>query len=221
MSWWNFHSFFAWKSIVSFCGVFTLSLLNSCGNGEPVGITAPPPIIYYSIDANAVCPNNVAYQSSISVVDSKIFLIDNCNGSSQEISVSEIELSSVFSLLGYQAAIYEKRTLPPKPNDAVEIYTQVFCLSASGVKDVEFKVITGPGLAKPSGTLAQKQGSAWTTSTAEVGITTVGTQQTIQASEFTLEIDLGSASFAPYRFPATLQVQGEGSTRPMACRVLN
>lgn len=214
-----------YKAHITAFFIVTLFLaIGGCGNGEGVGKplapsgNLPSDSIYYDLNPTHVCPSSTVYRNSIQFTSTGIELKDNCTNGTQLIELGDLEISSAFYLVGYQGAIYELRTSVPTAGDVSEIYTQVFCRSVSGVEDIEFRVRTGPGLTNPSGSFVSLTASA----TADVAVSTSGSLKTYEATgAFELSIDLGSTSFAPYEYSATLNIQGESTGRPMACRVGN
>jgi len=133
---------------------------------------------------------------------------------------ADIQASSVFAVLGYNDGIYTYRDSKPVPDDSSKTYVKVFCRSASVAKDVELFVVTGPGTTSDYGILALRP-EAWTTTRADVTRSTVGSVTTYQAAgNFTVAVDTASSANA-YEYNGVLSVQGESSSRSVACRVAN
>lgn len=217
--------FKVWK-FISFVGAL-LFLQPGCGNGEGVGgpLGRPPGSAggtgtYYDLAPTHICPSASIYRNSIEYDGSTYKHVDNCTGVETTLTSAQVEPSSTYAVLGYGADIYEYRSSRPVPGDSAERYMQVFCVSNSGTKDVEFFVRTGPSVTTPYGILALSS-TGWSGTAADVSENTVGTVTTYQASgSFSLSVDSASSINAD-EYNGTLSVNGEGATRPMACRVVD
>jgi len=214
-----------WK-FISLVGVL-LFLQPGCGNGEGVGSAnriPPGPVgvsgTYYDLAPTHICPSSSTYRNSISYVSGTYKHLDNCTGVETTLTVAQLEISQAYAVLGYGADIYENRATTPVAGDPAERYMQVFCVSNSGLKDVEFFVRTGPSVASPYGILALSS-TGWSGIFADVSENTVGTVTTYEASgSFSLSVD-SSSSINANEYNGVLTVNGEGATRPMACRLVN
>lgn len=214
-----------WK-LISVVGVLLL-LQPGCGNGEGVGgpFRRPPGAVgatgaYYDLSPTHTCPSSSIYRNSISYDGASYKHLDNCTGVETTLASAQLEQSSVYGLLGYRADIYEYRNTKPVVGDSTERYMEVFCISNSGTKDVEFFIRTGPDIVTDYGILALSS-TGWIATFADVSENTVGTVTTYQASgSFSLSVDSASAINADV-YNGTLSVNGEGATRPMACRLVN